>query len=482
MQTTPVYITALLCLVLSFSAYGQTADSVGLYAKVYSAPDKFFGAIYKRSAGFENKLSSTTHKYLHRLKKKEHKLKRKLMRVDATAAQELFGKVDERYDFYSDILQDSSSTNIKSQVYSGHLDSMIATLSFLKQSGNINNAVDQSPHLQEALIQFKHVQDKLTQSHNIEQLLLKRQNDLKSSLLNSGLGRQYRRLQQDVYYYRASIDEYREIWENPSKMEAKVLELAQKVPAFKDFFAKYSMLGQLFPMPITATAGTVDIPGLQSREMVTTDMINRFGSQQQLSQQASNGFGSARTTIDQVKHKVESLGNSGEGIDMPNFKPDQQKTKSIWKRIEVGTNLQNVKGSTFFPVTSDFGLSVGYKISDNTVAGIGASYKLGWGSDYRNIRLSHEGVGLRSFVDIKLKGSFFATGGFEYNYQQPFENFRQFDGFDSWQQSGLVGISKIVSLKTKYFRKTKMQVLWDFLSYHQFPKRETLKFRIGYSF
>ena len=52
----------------------------------------------------------------------------------------------------------------------------------------------------------------------------------------------------------------------------------------------------------------------------------------------------------------------------------------------------------------------------------------------------------------------------------------------AWQQSGLVGLSKILSLKTKVFKKTKLQLLWDFLCYEQVPRGQPIKFRIGYNF
>jgi hypothetical protein len=115
------------------------------------------------------------------------------------------------------------------------------------------------------------------------------------------------------------------------------------------------------------------------------------------------------------------------------------------------------------------------------VIGAGASYKIGWGQDFNHISMSSQGASLRSYLDINIKKSWFASGGFEYNYQQPFDHLH-FPKLDNWQQSGLLGISKIISLKTKVFKKTKVQLLWDFLSYQQVPKAQPFKFRIGYSF
>jgi len=165
------------------------------------------------------------------------------------------------------------------------------------------------------------------------------------------------------------------------------------------------------------------------------------------------------------------------------FKPNNQKTKSFWNRLEYGSNLQTQKTNYFFPATSDIGLSVGYKLNDKSIIGIGGSYKLGWGNGWNHIKLTHQGASLRSFLDYKIKGSFFASGGFEYNYQPLSDSVTaNRSDADLWTKSGLIGISKIISLKSKVFKKTKVQLLWDFLSYSQVPRTQAIKFRVGYNF
>jgi len=166
---------------------------------------------------------------------------------------------------------------------------------------------------------------------------------------------------------------------------------------------------------------------------------------------------------------------------MPDFKPNDQKTKTFWKRLEYGTNFQTTRNNYYFPTVSDFGLSVGYKLSERGTVGVGASYKLGWGNGIRHITFSSQGMGLRSFVDMRLKGSFSMTGGLEYNYTTPFTGV-QLPGWDKWTKSGLIGLSKTMSMKSRVFKKTKVQLLWDFLSYQQVPKTQAVLFRIGYDF
>jgi hypothetical protein len=95
--------------------------------------------------------------------------------------------------------------------------------------------------------------------------------------------------------------------------------------------------------------------------------------------------------------------------------------------------------------------------------------------------LSANGLSVRSFVDIKLKGSISTTGGLEYNYTLPVTSLHAFNNLNDWTPSGLIGLTKTVQMKSRTFKKTKLQVFWDFLSYQQLPKRSPILFRVGYA-
>jgi hypothetical protein len=313
--------------------------------------------------------------------------------------------------------------------------------------------------------------------------LKERQQYLKEQLQRFGLTKEFKRFQKNVYYYRAQVDEYKRMLNDSSKLEAKLLQLANKIPAFKDFFAKHSLLASMFRLPGNdPVASAAPIPGLQTRASIQQNMLQRFGSGPDVSRAMQQNIQSAQAQINQLKDKISKLGGDGSDMDMPNFKTNQWKVKNFWQRIELGANVQSAQGSSYYPVTSDLALSAGYRLNDKSVTGVGLSYKLGWGESIRHIKLTHEGVGVRSFLEMKLKGSFFATAGFEYNYQKPFNSIRQLHSVDNWQQSGLLGIAKVVAVQSKLFKKTKVQLLWDFLSYQQIPRAQPIKFRVGYNF
>jgi len=106
---------------------------------------------------------------------------------------------------------------------------------------------------------------------------------------------------------------------------------------------------------------------------------------------------------------------------------------------------------------------------------------MGWGTGWNHIRITHQGIGVRSFIDWKLKGSFWISSGYEMNYRSEIRSIDQLKNQSAWRQSGLLGVSKIVTVKSKLFKKTKLQLLWDYLSYRQVPREQPIIFRIAYN-
>lgn len=451
---------------------GHAQDSTA-YSRIYKLPDRLFSGINARAESITQKLSVQTKKYFARLNKQEKKLKKKLWRKDSLAAKELFGDVDARYESIH------TSFTGKQNVYIGHLDSVQTALLFLEQYAP--RTQDQHQNIRTIFTNYAQLQQKLNEAAAVNKFLEERRQYLQAHLKKLNFTRQLRKYQQQVYYYRAQVDEYKQILEEPSKLEAKLLQLAHNIPAFREFFSKHSALAGLFRLAGNNSAGT-PIPGLQTRGGTQLELENRFGAGPDVSRAMQQNIQSAQEQLNQLKDKVNGLAENGESADPPGFKPNLYKTKNFWQRIELGANMQSARSNHFFPVTSDLALSAGYKLNSRSIIGVAASYKLGWGQNIRHIKLTHEGVGLRSFIDWKLKGSVYISGGFEYNYQQPFSSMRQLHRAGPWQKTGLAGVSKVIALQSKFFKTTKLQLLWDFLSYQQKPATQPLKFRVGYSF
>lgn len=482
-------------LVLFISLFGLpravAQDQPAFADKLIHLPARFNERIQQKTEKLEAQLTRQTEKYLQRLARKEEKLRKKLMKTDSTTAKQLFDGSATQYARQSEQLRNPPAiTGRAGGVYMPYIDSLKTSLSFLQNNSSLLNS-DEAKKVTGSLQQVQQLQGKLQQSEQVKAFIRQRKEQIRAALsrythLPKGLTRDYQDINKELYYYSRQVQEYRDMLSDPDKLLTKTLALLNQLPAFQHFIQQHSELAGLFSVPAGYSSNT-SLAGLQTRtqvqQLLQTQLSAAGPNAQQMLQQ---NLQAAQAQLNQLKDKINKLGAGGADMDMPDFRPNNQKTKSFWKRLEYGTNLQTQKSNNFFPTTSDIGLSVGYKLSDNSVVGIGGSYKVGWGKDIRHIDITSQGAGLRSFLDVKLKGSFFASGGFEYNYQPLTVSETVTPDItaqaDQWQQSGLVGISKIVSLKSKTFKKTKLQLLWDFLSYQQQPRTQAIKFRVGYNF
>mgnify|MGYP001010747512 CR=1 FL=1 len=472
-------IALTVCIVMSvMNGFAQQPDSSGLYAKVYQLPDKLFGAIHKSSASLQRKLESSTQKYLDKLERRERKLQRQLARKDSAAAAAIFGNLDQTYSELSEQLSDSSKRNLGLRhTYSPRLDSMKSVFGFLQANQLLSQESAAQAKLQGALKDYAQLQQKLSQTEAIRKSITARKEYLAQRLEPFGMVKSFNKYKAQIYYYRQQMDEYKNILEQPEKLQAKLLSVASHIPAFQSFFNRYSQLGQLFRLPGMGDMASIDVPGLQTRELLMRELGQRFGAGFSPSQSIGQGVLDAAAQGERLKKQINQLGANGADLDMPDFKPRNEKTKPFLQRLEFGTNLQSTKSNAFLVSTADIGLSVGYRLSAAAVIGVGSSYKLGLGRDIRHISITHEGLGLRSFIDIKMKGSFWITGGGELNYRSSFKDFSILQDLSPWQQSALIGISKKYQLKKM---KGNVQVLYDFLYRQQVPVTQPVVFRVGY--
>ncbi|HEX6431628.1 MAG TPA: hypothetical protein VF008_28250 [Niastella sp.] len=486
-----------ICMCMVYSNMATAQGSKPSVDSIIDLPSSYFNKIQNKYAGLEDRLTQKTDKLLQRLFRREKKMQRKLAKVDSAGAQQLFGNSEKQYaDLNAKMKSAGDKVTGSNGAYIPMVDSVKTSLSFLSQNSSL---VSQSKDLQDkakgSLGQVNQLQSKLKQSDDVKAFVQQRKQQIKESLskyskLPKGLSNDFAGFSKDAYYYSAQVKEYKEMLNNPDKMIEKGLSLLNKLPAFTQFMKQHSELASLFRLP--DNYGTPQsLAGLQTRSQVQQQIQTQLASAGPNAQQyLQQNMQAAQAQLNTLKDKLNKLGGSGGGgvdMDIPDFKPNTQRTKSFWQRLEYGTNFQTAKNN-FFPTTTDMGLSVGYKLNDKNTVGVGASYKMGWGQDIKHIAITHQGIGLRSYMDMKIKGSFYASGGFEYNYQPvntdslSSTSSMHWNEISSWQKSGLVGISKVVSVKSKFFKKTKLQLMWDFLSYQQLPRTQPVKFRVGYNF
>lgn len=481
-------LAAALCLAMMTSR-AQSTDSI--VNKITNFPNKLFSKITGKATDLQQQLNRQTAKYLQRMASQEAKIRARLYKQDSLKAAALYPEDAQQQ--YSTLLQKFRQDSARvfhsmGPEYLPHVDSLNGALGFLSKNPNLLNA---NPALQSkmqvSLASVQHLQAKLQYADVVNQFIQARKARLQQvfagySKLPSGITNAFANYKQQAYYYSAQVKAYREMLNDPDKMMQTALVLLNKVPAFTSFMKQNSFLAGLFSVP-QGYGTSQGLNGLQNRDQILS-MVKSQISQGSSGGAAAlqNSLNTAQQDINKLQNKLSSLGGGSENMDMPDFKANDQKTKTFLKRLAVGVDFQTTQTSYYYPTTANLGLSLGYKLNNSNVVGVGAAYKLGLGDGFQHIAFSNEGIGLRSFLQIKVKGTWGAAGGFEYNYQQPFASYQDIKNLAAWTKSGLIGATKTISMKSPVFRKTQLQLMWDFLSYQQVPKTQPFVFRVGYTF
>jgi hypothetical protein len=437
----------------------------------------------KKYRDFSTKIEKQNEKMIAKVQRLEEKIFRKHFNTDSNKTNSLIMSSRQRYQQLTQKIKNSrlAKTSILKE-YLPLSDSLQAGFSFIAERGATMFGVSDSELKRYTQLseQIKQFQKSVSSVSDIKLFLKERSTFISQQLNLPANNRLIKKMKQDIFYFTRQWEEYKSMLNDPDKLMKHVMLALRENDEFKNFMASNSMIASLFQIPGNSPLNSNPIPGLQTIS----------GTQQLLARNIStpgmnpSQFISQQTSVisqelNVWKDKLNSWGGGAEELEMPDFKPNTQRTKSLWKRMEWGLNFQSQRSRGFLPVTTDVAFTAGYKLSDKSTVGIGGGVKIGWGKDFRNIQLTGQGFCLRSFIDLKLKGNFWITGGFEKNYQQQFSRIEELKNMDAWQESGLIGLSK----KYKIGKKSgNFQLLWDFLSYNQIPPSTPIKFRIGYSF
>jgi len=486
--------TAIMCkilltlIVLIFSniySYSQQLDST--LESLQQIPAKYITGIDKKVDLYTRRVSNKTEKTLTKLSRWENKIKSLLEKASPETATRLFGNNQLTFASLLEKIKQGEAVALQYKApYDKYQDDLSTGLKYLaaqKQqldSGLIKKVKTASSKMQE-------LEDEEGKSEAIQQFIKERKKQLiEQAFRHIGKSKYLTKINKESFYYAETLKNYKELFSDGKKAEQTAKTILNKIPAFQLFMQKNSMLASLFGQPgDPLSANTASLAGLQTRASVQNLIQNQLASGGPNAQQAfTENLQAGQAALNNLKNKIlnaaAGVGGS-DGGELPDFKPSETKSKTFKQRIEYGFNLQFVKSISLLPTTSDIALSAGYKINDKSTIGVGASYKLGMGS-IQHIKFTHQGIGLRSFIDWKLKKQFFISGGYELNHNAQFANIQQLKMYDAWQRAALIGLTKKMNIKTKWFKSTNVQLLYDFLSQQHVPVSQPVLFRVGYSF
>ncbi len=481
MSITKLTITILI--ILSSQICEAQKDSIfQTLENLQKVPVKYLTAVENKIDKYSNRITGKTEKTLAKLSKWENKIKNILDQVSPETSQKLFGSNAITFGSLLKKIQEGKAIaeGYKTK-YDEYRDKLTTSVKYLE---------DQKDKLDKKFIQpinstkkkLDELEQDVSNTEAVEAFIKERKQQLINEAVKYiGNSKYLTKIDKESYYYIETLRNYKELFTDKKKAEELALKLLNKIPAFTRFIEDNSMLAQLFGSP-NSTAPLASLTGLQTRASVNTLIQNRIAAGgPNAQQQVQENLQSAQAYLTQLKDKIIKAGGGNSDMEIPNFKPNEQKTKTFLQRLEFGSNFQFAKSSSLIPTVADIALSAGYKLNDKSVIGIGASYKMGLGT-IQHINISHQGIGLRSFIDWKLKKQFFISGGFEMNHLAQFKNIAQLQNYSNWQQAGLIGITKKIPLKTKWTKGAKLQILFDLLAKQHTPVTQSILFRTGYNF
>lgn len=464
---TIVILTLSMYLCSSNISFAQDSSSVNFSKRALSQ-------VNSKVSRAENQLKRRSEKALSLWIRQEIRIRDKLKLSDPEAASRIFDSSLDSMKQMSRALTQKNIPQVNKIVCSNYLDTLTNVFSFLKNnkvnanSGSIGLMNKGSQNLEQ-------LAGKIDYSEKIKVYMLERKKLLIAELNNNLLfARQLRELKQQAFYYSERLRDITESIKDKKKAEAKALEIVRNIPAFQEFMSKHSQFASLFNFGDNAAQS---LAGMQTRTQVESLIQERIsGSGPNAMALLNQQMDQARSKINDLKEKFPALGNSGE---MPDFKPNEMKSKSLIQRLEFGSNIQFQRSNQFYPTTSDLAGQVAYKFHKSGSAGLGLSYKLGMGTGFNDVHFSGQGMGLRSFIDWKLKDTYFLSGGYEQNYQPAYTGVP--DGLgQKWTQSALLGMSKKYKINTKV--NGNLALLFDFLYNQHIPRTDPVKLRFGYAF
>jgi hypothetical protein len=487
------FMFTLLALTLQpINSYGQQDTIISIMPNITKVPLKFIKQTNEKIDKYSNRLTSKTEKTLEKLAKLENRIHKLLEKNSPETVQKLFGEGRETFASMLAKIKEGKSLleNYKAK-YDEYSDKLSTNISFIETQKQELNKKYIEP-LQKAKEKITQLEKDVAETETAERLIKERTKLLLQEAYKVlGKNKLLNKIGAENYYFGESIRNYKEIFQDSKKAEKLAFDILNKIPAAKEFLHKNSMLVSLFGIQSPAANGA-SLAGLQTRASVNSLIQGRIAaSGPNAAAQISANMQAAEAELSKLKDKIVKAGSSStvEGEEgMPSFKKSEVKSKTFKQRLELGSNFQFGRPNRYASSQADVGMSVGYKLNDQSLIGLGFSYKLNYGS-INNFYVAHGGVGLRSFMDWKLKKQFFVSGGLEINYNNSFKNFSELRNANgtsgignSWQSSGLIGLSKKINMKTKWVKGTKLSLLYDMLYNTHVVPTQPVVFRIGYNF
>jgi hypothetical protein len=460
----------------------QAGDS--LITSLQNLPQRYLSNIENKVDKYASRITSKTERTLAKLVRFEEKIYRLLKAASPETAARLFSPGALTFaTALQKFKQGEALFSEKRVVYNQYRDQLTTSINYLnEQKDKLNTQLIQP--LKKVTAQVKEYEAVQDHADEMERFIKERKRQLiDQSLAYLGQSKWLTKISKESFYFLETLKNYKSILADTKKVEQTAVAILNKIPAFKSFVQNNSILSSLFAMPgANSTATITSLAGLQTRASVNVQIQSAIAAGgPNAAAQISKNLQAAQAELGKLKDKILKAGGSSSDAEIPEFRVNEEHSKTFLQRISFGTDVNFTKSTSYIPSAANLALTISYKLSKNKELGLGLSYLAGLGS-IKRIQLSHQGIGFRSFANLKFKKNLWITGGWESNYNAGFKNIDQLKTVNSWQQSALAGLSKRLNIKTKWFKGSKISILYDALAHQHLPVTNSWIFRTGYNF
>jgi hypothetical protein len=445
--------------------------------------DNFCQALEEKTNQFNRRFDRKTDKNLRKLIKKEKRLLAKLKNHDTLLAKNICGNFIDSIQGVRKLLgkEQLQFEKLNQGEYFPFLDTASTALRYMSTIKNLPKSIKE--RIGNATEIVEQTETRIAISARLSELLNEH-----GRVLNEYLGK-YKDLQKSLrkiskqgWYALEQIKELKSVLKEPKKIEKYILVGLRKIPGFSKFMKENGLLAGLYPDNLSSSilmGQSVNLTGgLQSRIIAQQNLQQRIGGGPNATQVFQQQLSVALAQLNQLKGKVgKVVGLSG--LEMPANKINDQKLKSFTKRVHFSFNIQTAKAVNNLPKSVAFGIQVGYRILPQITIGIGSAYKTAIKGKLPKVQLTNQGFELRSFIDGRIKGGFYLSGGFEKKYDLIAET-NIYPTYLVHSESALMGVMKKIKLNKKMY--SEFRLYYDFLHKHQPNLNRAWNFRIGYSF
>ncbi len=292
-------------------------------------------------------------------------------------------------------------------------------------------------------------------------------------------------IQKTLYYGKSKMQVWKQVASEPSAAEEQALEYLQGAKGFS-----FHTSGTGNGMEGAQSEADLEKMGFQTKRQLQERTQQQFGNglsgvQDKLGGQVQDWQGKTKELSGKVrdaKQQVSSVRSdlseakrslqTAKQVSGESFKPNPMRGLPFRKRIEKGYNFQTSRATPDGkrPAMLELAGTIAFKHTPKLNYGIGISTAFGLGKDWSNIRLSHEGAGLRGFVQHELFFGISAYGGYERFYRSG-GNRRRLEetrtailpynerNTPAYSEAVLLGLTKQYKINAK--RNGAVQVLYD---------------------